>query len=1100
MKKILITMFFVCAINTIAQTSNPLDNQLKYVNQSTATSGIIYERSQRNTTLFAYNQPGNIHNTANFGFFKQALGELHQASNKTKLIAVPELQNRIANNTTMANEVNIGIINASFQVMNYDTANPANGGLTFDGAFFRQIAGKVPFYNLQAVVIAPLKNTVSGSTNTYRFNNNLILNNGDFSIKTMIANFGDGTNRTRIDNNILVTNSVSLPNNLSNATQKITFTITLSNNINITTYGEIFVSRNTVNNSATRASACDGDLDSEDLYPITNLIEAEESYQGINETVAIKGKLEVKVFYDTNHQKTLRKPILIIDGFDPGDKRKITDCDCENDPTGDCQYASRDKATGQYDPKNHKSLQELMGFNDSFGVNDNLIRILRSKGYDVVVVNQPTYTTAEGTKVNGGADFIERNGLALVTLIKSLNGKLQQNGSTEKLVVVGPSMGGQISRYALAYMEKKQAEATTAAEQNKWKHNARLWIAFDSPNHGANVPFGDQALINILRDGGANADADDTYKNSINSIASKELLIELHEQSGTEEQVNQSFLNGSTISQGMPTNAGNPYFQAHYNNQFNNGLPNSKGFPMNLHKIAIVNGSLSGVRPQGNNNSMILDVRLFTQTCISPINVLGWSPSICYTTKLATAQSSLLPATGINAEIASLKKLGVSGQYTRVTNVNNRGNLDILAGGLVDATAIIHSTITGTNPIQTRGSFWQYLGDNLTYWHTDGVGNGTQWETYTLNPNQCFIPTFSGIGIKNPNQNWANPLNRNLVCSNETYFDSYFGENNNTPHVELNYRSVNWLLKEIGSNTSPPAPQAPIFPLQANLISGPSSICDNTTFTFGDVCKLSSSVITWTVTPSTQLITSTPYSVTINGFANSEISITATFQNGQTTTKTIWSGKPALRVLDTYSNIPYDSTLINSPYWDPVWSFKTNNTNSPVDEFIFKDLSDNLIIAKPAYNGYGSISANELSMGYGDTKSFYVYTKNSCGFVNPTKKALVKTTIYCPTLCELGIGVGCNLARMANTNNSFYKIYPNPSANIINVDLKNQDQKPNPKARIIAELYNMMGEIKKSIALSNSTATIDVSGLPKGIYILKINTDEQMEKHTISVE
>jgi hypothetical protein len=915
MKKIFFTIFFACVLNTIAQTTNPLDTQLAYVNQSSVTSGIIYERSLRTTNLFAYNQPGNLHNTANFGFFKRALAELYSASNKTKLISVQELQNRNGSNATIANEVNIGILNSSFQVMNYDSANATNGGLTFDGTYFRQITGKVPFYNLQALVVAPLKNVVSGSSITYKFNNNLIVNNGNYTIKTLIANFGDGISRTIISNNILVNSTVSLNNNLVNTTQKITFTVTLSNNISITTYGEIFVSKNTSNRAALRtltsATPCDGDVNSEDLYPITSLFEAEEAYQGINEAVALKGKLEVKVFYDPTHQKTLRKPIVIIDGFDPGDKRKITDCDCENDPTGNCQLANKNKATGQYDPKIHESIQELMGYKNETNDNENLIYTLRTKGYDVVVVNQPTYTTPQGIKVDGGADFIERNGLALVALIKNLNGKLQQNGSAEKMVVVGPSMGGQISRYALAYMEKKQAEATTIAEQNKWKHNTRLWIAFDSPNHGANVPFGDQALLNLLRDGGANAEADDTYKNKINSTASKELMIELHQQTINEGSIDSSYLNGSTISQGMPTNSGNPYFQTHFNNQFTNGLPNSKGFPMNLRKIAIVNGSLSGVRSQGNDNDLMLDDRLFTQACYKPFSVFGWSPSICYTTKLATIQSRLLPASGNNAEVASIKKFTLAGQYTSITNINNRGNLDLVPGSLINATEIIHSSITGTNPIETRGSFWQYTSDNLTYWYANKFGNGAQWETYALLPNQCFIPTYSSIGIKNPNQSWSNPLTRNLVCTGETYFDSYFGEAENTDHIKLNFRSVNWLLKELGDNTNLPSSQPPSFPISTSANTGQDRICyegDTSTYNL-DPCKVPGAA-TWSVSSNLYIVSQTAYSVTVSNLSPGAGAITAKFANGLTSTRTVALGSSAPS--------PYFPTLVGNPCaWDP---------------------------------------------------------------------------------------------------------------------------------------------------------------------------------------
>ncbi len=98
------------------------------------------------------------------------------------------------------------------------------------------------------------------------------------------------------------------------------------------------------------------------------------------------------------------------------------------------------------------------------------------------------------TTVDGGADYIERNAMAHIALYQKLNGSLNDNGSSEQLVIMGPSMGGQVSRYALAYMEKEFA-ATGLPE---WNHNTRLWVSVDSPHQGANIPMGGQANIFFL--------------------------------------------------------------------------------------------------------------------------------------------------------------------------------------------------------------------------------------------------------------------------------------------------------------------------------------------------------------------------------------------------------------------------------------------------------------------------------------------------------------------------------------------------------------------------------------------------------------------------
>jgi hypothetical protein len=86
MKKILILFgAFLCFSNAIAQ-SNSLDKRLERVDQSSVTSGIIYDCVLPLADITIFNMPAEKpHNTADFRFFKQALFELHKASNYRKL-------------------------------------------------------------------------------------------------------------------------------------------------------------------------------------------------------------------------------------------------------------------------------------------------------------------------------------------------------------------------------------------------------------------------------------------------------------------------------------------------------------------------------------------------------------------------------------------------------------------------------------------------------------------------------------------------------------------------------------------------------------------------------------------------------------------------------------------------------------------------------------------------------------------------------------------------------------------------------------------------------------------------------------------------------
>ena len=141
---------------------------------------------------------------------------------------------------------------------------------------------------------------------------------------------------------------------------------------------------------------------------------------------------------------------------------------------------------------------------------------MRQAGYDVLIVNFPTIyeSISPLIKRDGGADYIERNAMAIVKLIDSANQVLRNNGISEKIVVVCPSMGGIITRYALAYMEK-----------NGMDHNCRLWFSFDTPHWGANIPIGDQYWLEYYAYVAGKRDARISLEDKLSSVAARQMLI-----------------------------------------------------------------------------------------------------------------------------------------------------------------------------------------------------------------------------------------------------------------------------------------------------------------------------------------------------------------------------------------------------------------------------------------------------------------------------------------------------------------------------------------------------------------------------------------------
>ncbi len=271
-----------------------------------------------------------------------------------------------------------------------------------------------------------------------------------------------------------------------------------------------------------------------DFYPVRSVVStitANIAYQGFGESQAYFGQGEYEIFLD-NVDGVLDRPVIVLDGFDPGDGRGIG-----------ALYASL-----------------------SYG-GQNLADELRDLGFDIVILNAPNYTT-DGYDIGGGGDFIQRNAMVLVALIQEINA--QKQGS-EELVVLGPSMGGLIARYALAYME-----------QEGLPHETRLYLSFDSPHRGANIPISLQYLINYFAVVGGDPIAQATVDFVLNSTAAKQMLI---------DHLSGHLLAGSDLEQdpNLLLPAGAPNFRDEFQQELD-----ALGFPQNVRNVTMINGDIDG--------------------------------------------------------------------------------------------------------------------------------------------------------------------------------------------------------------------------------------------------------------------------------------------------------------------------------------------------------------------------------------------------------------------------------------------------------------------------------------------------------------------------
>jgi pimeloyl-ACP methyl ester carboxylesterase len=524
--------------------------------------------------LYNFNREEGF-NTANYKYFRQALLEMHNASNKNLFVNIDQLDGQLEQEAQ--NIVPIGILNTDFQLLNYNMDNETLGGLLYneDTKRFSQINGRPPFYTLHTTVIAPLKKAVEGNNVTYKLNINYLFQNQQQKIKTLSADFGDGVNRTLITNQQLISQNITVPYATSGV-KTATYQVTYEDNSSLTTYSTLYFKK-TQGLQKSIGLLCAG---TQGLGTTKNdTLQADISFQGYNNDPSdpnrdptIKAKIQYRTYFaDNNSTGIVNNPIIILDGFDPGDKRKIEDCDCEND--ADCISGNMD-SDNNFDSINYDSIVDLQDFTLSNGDDGNALETLRTEGFDVIIVNHPTYKTddlntpeviLDEVEIDGGAYYIESNAFALVKLLQETRDLLAANGSDKKIKLIGPSMGGQIAKYALSYMEKQEQDTGNSAV---WDHNVSHYVSFDSPHLGANIPLGDQALLYLLS--GESAAAKEFYEEELASPASRQQLIEFHQpkmvdvlgmQVPSNSQVQQSLLNARTISQGFSQNHGDDFFK-----------------------------------------------------------------------------------------------------------------------------------------------------------------------------------------------------------------------------------------------------------------------------------------------------------------------------------------------------------------------------------------------------------------------------------------------------------------------------------------------------------------------------------------------------------
>ena len=699
MKKYYLVFVLLLSVSVFAQDkNNPL---LKFDTSKMETSVLVHKSPVDDVQN--YNEK-----TINTFAFYQAYKAIAQGDLEKRLLPLQNLK-ALSEQSYFTNVIPLAILQSEYEMItdealqNNLVSRDAQGYLVNDDSFI--------FEKKQLTVASALRTKHKGLNTTYNLSSSNVYNVSSASITSVQIDFNDGNNyRTiNLNENIAV-------NYLEEGDKLISFKITLNTGEEI------------LRNSTIDISYSNSDLFSRSSEMITTFnssITPDLSVYG--ESTSYPGTGEYELFLSADN--VLDKPIFLVDGFDPGDGRSIS---------------------GIYD---------LLNFNDG-STTSNLGDIVRAEGFDIVILNFPIYTRSQDVAViDGGADFIERNAMLLVDLINTINSDKVGN---EQNVVIGPSMGGLISRYALNYMESQNLI-----------HDTRLWISFDAPHQGANVPIGFQHQFNFLAFG-----LDDFWILGDQNVEELQPIIDgMLKSPAARQMLTDQFESHITNSDNVTFNSAlalpQPYyFKSIFYNRLNNLT--TSGFPENTRNVSIINGSGTNNRYQNNANP---GSNLFpgSQILDADINIMTGA-DLKVETYFTPNAGTQIQMSKVHLDFAwwfPLANDRINNASAAAPSYSN--GIDAGSGGLFDILGL-------TTDLSTDGLVGEFLGSLSTDYFN-------------------FIPSVSGMALETVNNeiNWFNTLSG--ITTNDTPFLSWYMPDDNEPHVTLTNANVTFALSEIIQET-----------------------------------------------------------------------------------------------------------------------------------------------------------------------------------------------------------------------------------------------------------------------------------------------------------
>lgn len=762
------------------------------------------------------------------------------------------------------------------------------------------------------------------------------------------------------------------------------------------------------------------------------------------------GSAKLQIDYASN-DCIIRKPLIVVEGFDSGIMG------VEN-PLGESDYFGfRGKAT------------TILAGNLNGQLNT----------YDIIYVNW-----------DNGKDDMHRNAYLLEDIIKWVN--TQKENPTIAHVVLGQSMGGVIARYALRDMENQLASTGSQT----WNHKTSLYISHDAPQQGANIPLGIQYFARHIVDQLVSTPLNDMNINPQDGApVTVEDIKTLLDATGTKQLLTKTVTSGFVVD-----NVTSTAWQTELRNL---------GYPQQTRNIAISNGNHCAI-PQafapasvlfsltGNAKATVLtDMVLmmlqpianagFTYAAIKfnqPGLMLGVLPGNSKFDMNFTAKA--LPTTGTTTEIYKgritfTKKFIWFNITTALTDrsYNNPAGIlsyDYYPGGKYNVPFSFQNS-------SVSNLFFSYgisavIADNFDFIPTPSaldIGGGAVALT-----DADYFKKYTAAAPP------AYPKNSPFVNFTTSFPN---GANINENHISFNTRNGNWLATELDSNVSNNQVFDCTYVCNDAQITGSDYLCTTGTYSV----PAGGTSYNWTITQGASLVSlsgngTQNITLTAVPYSGGNVTLSLTMGNpncGSTTlTKTIWVGLPAFSVVrDATQNETCDTKSHYVPFYINIPANATFQLVSSTPSVTYTVGTNNLYTFK-------------FAKGYSGAFNFVFKATNSCGtyFYDSFEEGNPNMIKSC---ANLGLS---SVSTFSAEQNTIYSVYPNPSSDVININLRDENNLPETQSQIVATLYNMMGELKGNVSITDNIASISVSNLSKGIYILKINIDGNVENHQVVVE